>query len=221
MIVAVIGQKGGVGKTTTALAIGAEWHRRGRSVVLVDADPQGSTRTWGDVAAQAGEPAPLVVGMGAGLHKPDQLPALAARYDVAVIDTPPRHGEIMRAALAVADLAVLPCGPQPMDAWALAETLAVVAEVQAIRRELVAVVLLTRVSKRTTLGATAREALADCGLPILRAELGYRVAYAEAPALGRGVTMHAPHDPAADEVRALVDELENLTKPKGGRRRAT
>jgi chromosome partitioning protein len=46
MIIAVCGQKGGTGKTTTAYSIAAEMVSRGRKVLLVDADPQGSARTW-------------------------------------------------------------------------------------------------------------------------------------------------------------------------------
>jgi Mrp family chromosome partitioning ATPase len=49
-ILAFAGQKGGAGKTTTAIATACEWQARGRRVLLVDTDPQGSTRTWADVA---------------------------------------------------------------------------------------------------------------------------------------------------------------------------
>src|SRR5262245_4570065 len=123
MIIAFCGQKGGAGKTTAALVTATEWLLRGRRVLLVDADPQGSAKTWGEVAAEGGSAAPTVVAMGAGLHRPDQLPALARSFDLTLIDCPPRHGEIQRAALMVADLAVLPCGPSGLDVWALGESL--------------------------------------------------------------------------------------------------
>ena len=220
MIVAFVGQKGGVGKSTGAVCVAAELMRRGRSVLLVDADPQGTARTWGEVAAESGRPSPTVAAMGATMHRPDQLPRLRASFDAVVVDCPPRAGDIQRAALMVADVAVVPCGPSAADAWALAGSLELVAEARALRPELVAVVLLTRVQSHTALGRGAREVLAEGGLPVLRASLGYRVAYAEAVAAGAGVTDYAPGDVAGSEVRGLVDELEQLLgKARKGKRR--
>lgn len=77
-IIAFAGQKGGSGKTTTSISVASELFERGHKVLLVDADPQGSAQTWAAVAAELGHAAPVVVGMGAGLHRPDQLPSLAA-----------------------------------------------------------------------------------------------------------------------------------------------
>lgn len=221
MILAICGQKGGVGKSTAAVSLAAEWHARGLRVLLVDADRQGTARTWGDVAAEAGCPAPVVVAMGPGFHRPDQLPRLAAGYERIVIDCPPRAGEIQRAALAVADVAVLPCGPSAPDVWGLAESLALVQEARTTRPQLRAAVLLARRQSRTALGAGAREALASCGLPVLRAELAWRIAYAEAFAAGVGVTAYAPSSPAAAEVRALATEIDRLAgAPAAKRKRA-
>jgi chromosome partitioning protein len=210
MIVTFGGQKGGSGKSTAALAVAAELHARGRRVLLVDADPQGTLRTWADVAAEQGHAAPTVVAMGPSMYRADQLPRLAAGYDDVIIDAPPRHDEIQRAALMVADLVVLPCGPSPLDAWALVAGLDLVKRARALRPELRAVVLITRVQSRTSLGAGARETLNGSGLPVLATELGLRVAYQEAPAAGVGVTQYEPRGQAADEVRALVDELEKI-----------
>ncbi len=212
MILTFAGQKGGAGKTTAAISTAAEWQARGRRVLLVDADPQGSARTWGEVAAEAKQRAPTVVAMGAGLHRPEQLPALARGFDLVVIDCPPRRGEIQRAALMVADLAVLPCAPSGLDVEAFQESADLVVAARRVRPQLQAAVLLTRVAPRISLAASAREALATVGLPLLVTQLGFRVTYPEALAAGLGVTTYAPKSTAADEVRALVRELETFTK---------
>jgi chromosome partitioning protein len=212
MILTIAGQKGGAGKTTVALSTAAEWSSRGKRVLLVDADPQGSTKTWGEVAAEQQLSAPTIVSMGAGLHRPEQLPALAKSFEHTIIDCPPRHGEIQRAALMVADLAILPCGPSALDIWALTESLALIQAAREIRPQLKAAVLITRKIPRTTLGASLREALVSTGLPVLQAELCLRVTYPEATAAGKGVTLYDPRSPAAVEVRALVNELEAMIR---------
>jgi len=213
-IVALVGQKGGVGKSTTAVCIASEALARGRSVLLVDADPQGTARTWGEVATEAGHPSPTVVAMGATMHRREQLPRVRAGFDLVVIDCPPRSGDVQRSALMVADVALLPCGPSAADAWALASSIELVNEARTLRENLFAAVLITRKQANTTLGKSAREVLTESGLPLLETELGYRVAFQEALAAGLGVTTYAPADAAADEVRALVDELTSLGRRK-------
>jgi chromosome partitioning protein len=122
-----------------------------------------------------------------------------------------------------ADVVVLPCGPSAMDAWALAESVELVKAAQNVpkngRAPVVGVVLITRKVSRTAIGAGARDALAACGLPVLRVELGFRVAYQEAPAAGLGVAQYAPNDAAADEVRELVGELLEIGRKATKRRK--
>lgn len=221
MRIAFAGQKGGAGKSTAAVCVASVALERRRRVLLVDADPQGTVRTWAEVAAENGRSAPTVVAMGAAMHRPDQLPRVSAGFDWVLIDCPPRAGDVQRSALMVADVAVLPCGPTAADAWALAGTLEVVQEAQVLRPELQAVVLLTRIQGNTALGRGAREVLKDCGQRVLKAELGYRVAYQEALAAGRGVTDYAPKTPAAQEIAALFAELAALGKHHGKKTRSS
>jgi chromosome partitioning protein len=210
MIIALTGQKGGAGKSTTAIGLAVAAVERAHRVLLVDADPQGTARTWGEVAAENGHLTPTIIAMGATMHRPDQLPTLARPYDLTIIDCPPRHGDIQRSALMVADIAVLPCGPSAADAWALTATLDVIAEARTLREQLKACVLITRKQGRTALGKGARDVLGASGLPVLSTELGFRVAYQEAIAAGRGPTTFSPRDAAASEIRNLLDELEIL-----------
>ena len=217
MIVALTGQKGGVGKSTLAICIAAELLARRHKVLLVDADPQGTIRTWGEVAAEAGQTMPSIVSMGSTMHRPEQLPTVSAGYDHVIIDCPPRHGDIQRSALMVADMAILPCGPSSADAWALAASIDLINEARTLRPELEVRIVITRKQVRTALGRSAREELTKSGIELLKSELGYRVAFAESLGAGLGVTTYAPRDAAAEETRSLVNELLLWEKQQVGK----
>lgn len=207
-VVAIAGQKGGAGKTTVAIALAVEWMHRGQRVLLVDADPQQTARTWAEVASEQGRPCPTTVHMGANLWQPDQLPQLATGFDITIIDTPPRLGDVQRAALMVAGVVLMPCGPSTHDTWALAASLELINQARTLRPEMKAAVLLTRKVASTVIGREAREVLTSTGLPVFNTEIGYRTDYQEASAAGLGASTYRPSSPAAAEVRGMVDELE-------------
>lgn len=212
--IAFLGEKGGAGKSTLAVNVAAELAARGRRVLLVDADPQGTAITWASIAAEAGGTAPTTIALGDNLRA--ALPSAAAGFSDTVIDLPGRASKRAVGALMLSDVAVIPCGPSPADAWALAPTVELVGEAREVRAELRAVLVLNR-ADRTSIGASTREAIAGLGLPVLEASVGDRVAFREALAAGQGVTAYASSSPAAGEIRELVDELEALTR--AGRRR--
>lgn len=207
-IVVVAGQKGGAGKTTLAIQLASEWSARGHRVQLVDADPQGTALTWSAVASEAGHKGPLVVAMGDNLRT--QLATAADGFDFTVVDCPPRHGRRQAWALAQADVAVLPTGPDAPDVWALAETVDLVGDVQAMRPGLPAVIVINRRRPGTVLARRAREALADIPFPVLDAAITLGVAFPESIAAGLGVTEYASGSVAAGEVRRFVDEVEDV-----------
>lgn len=211
MIVTLTGQKGGVGKSTLAICLGVAALERGFRTLLVDADPQGTLRTWSEVAVENQRPVPTVVTMGATMHRPGQLESIAGNYDWTFIDCPPRIGDVPRSALMISDLAILPCGPSASDVWALSSSLELVQTARTLRDSLQACIVISRKQGRTSLGKDARWVLEKSGLSVLRSEIYYRVAYQEAIAAGSGVTGPGRRrDPAACEMRALFEEVEKL-----------
>jgi chromosome partitioning protein len=119
MIIGVLSQKGGVGKTTIAINTAATLALRGRRVLLVDADPQGSSLAWS--SARDRDPLFPVIGMAKpSLHR--DLPTIAEDYDVVVIDGAPRVNELGRSAILASDTILIPVQPSPYDVWAAALT---------------------------------------------------------------------------------------------------
>ena len=208
MIVALAGQKGGSGKTTVTINLADEWHRRGKDVLVCDVDPQGTARTWSDVAADLETDGPTTIGMGEGFH--DELPDLANGYDHTVVDCPPGHSARQRAAMMVADVVIVPCGPGATDIWSMAETIELARKARSVQPDLDVAILVTRKDARTVIADKAEEALRSTDLPVLDTMLGFRVAYQEAPNEGVGVTRYKPSGTAADEIQQLTDEIESL-----------
>ena len=203
MIVSVLNQKGGVGKTTIAVNLAACFASARRRVLLIDADPQGSALAWS--AARTAEPVFVVVGMAkANLHR--ELPALARPYDVAVIDGPPRVNELARAAIMASDLVLIPVQPSPYDVWAAADTVQLVNEAKSFKPKLSAAFVLNRMIAKTAIGRDVMTALKGFSdTPVLGSPLVQRVVYAESAARGLSVIEAAPKSEAAAELKQLAD----------------
>ncbi|MGM5030040.1 ParA family partition ATPase [Tardiphaga sp. 862_B3_N4_1] len=210
MIVALLNQKGGVGKTTLALHLAGQWANEGRRVTLIDADPQGSSLDWSQQRAREGLPHLFsIVGLARDtLHR--EAPELARNADHIVIDGPPRVAGLMRSALLAADLVLIPVQPSPFDGWASAEMLALIAEARVYRPELAARFVLNRCAARTVIARETAETLADHDPPVLSATIGQRVAFADMAQSGRLVFEADTYSMAAREIAAFATEVGRL-----------
>ena len=204
MIYAYLNQKGGVGKTTLSIHTAAELARRGRRVLLIDADPQGSTLAWSNCREDARF---TVVGMPkATLHK--EIDLMVGDYDDVVIDGPPRVTDLARSIVA-ADIVIIPIQPSPMDVWASADTVDLVREAQIYKPDLRCVLVINRKIANTAIGRDVRLALAELEMPVLKSDIGQRVTFAETAANGSTV-LDQKRNKAAKEIKKLVDELRRI-----------
>ena len=212
MIVALLNQKGGVGKTTLALHLAGAWALQGRRILLVDADPQGSALDWSALRAERGAPRLFgVIGLARDtLHR--ELPDLARGVDHVIVDGPPRVAALLRSALLGADLVLIPAQPSPFDGWASSEMLRLLGEARQFRPDLAARFLLNRCVTRTNIARDTGAALLAQDPPLLDTRIGQRVIFAEAAQSGGLAQESAPDGPAAREIAALAAEIEALPR---------
>jgi chromosome partitioning protein len=207
-VVAIVNQKGGTGKTTLATNLASVLAERG-TVLLLDSDPQASSQNW--AASDWASPEGLAVkGMGKG-NLLEQVRSMARDYDWIIIDGPPGITRTSADAVRAADLVLIPTKPSPLDVWAASD---IVAAVQARQKSTngmpKAAFVITMSQPRTRLGRQIDAALAEMGIPVLRARTTQRVAYPNAINDGNSV-VDGSDQTARNEILAIRGELESLT----------
>jgi chromosome partitioning protein len=203
VILSVISQKGGTGKTTVALNVAACAAQKKLRTLLIDADEQGSALAWAEVREE--DPLFSVVGMPkATIHK--ELSSIASDYDLCVIDCPPRLQKIARSALAASDGVLIPVGPSPLDLWAVEEMVELLEEVSEFHEVKSAFVMNKKITG-TAISKGVQQGLREFDVPLLKASLSQRVAFAEAAASGLSVSEYEPKSKATTEAKKLTNEV--------------
>jgi chromosome partitioning protein len=206
-VIAILNQKGGVGKTTLAVHLATALARNNRRVLLLDADPQGSALDW--AAARHGDPLFPVVGLPkSSIHK--ELPALAANYEIVIIDGPPRVYDVARSAIMASDLVLVPVQPSPYDVWAAKEIIDLLNEAAVYKPALQKAFVINRKIVNTAIGRDVADALSAYPIPVLETSVCQRVAFAESATQGLTVYELDPEMLAAQEMNALAEEVQGL-----------
>ena len=203
-IIAIVGNKGGAGKTTLSVNLAAGISNQS-SIAAIDADPQGSSLQWRAIA-------------GDNVHFPvyastfslkQQAESYSSKNDVVLIDCPPSVKSPQTVSvLEFADVALIPVQPSPMDLWATVHIEKAVAEARETNPELKALLVINQLESRTTLSKLVREVLNEIALPVAETAIRRRAIYRNSALEGKSVFGIGKRGAdAVEEINSLIQEV--------------
>jgi chromosome partitioning protein len=222
MIICAATEKGGPGKSTLLTNLAVTLAKQDLKVLLVDLDPQRTSRTWGLMRQQNASELGLGHIESIYLEGPQIIPKLAMDYDITLIDTSARDDETTREAVLISDLVLVALAFGGPDFIHLEHTIKEIIR-KAIRhrqfeqpeRPLHAAIMMNKVRERSTMVREIRNRCAELVAPdtqitLLESMCAQRDDYIGAFLQGMGVDEYAPRDKAAKEVSRLIRELVDL-----------
>ena len=194
-VLAVLSQKGGVGKTTLATSLAVAAESDGKSVAVVDLDPQATATFWQDIR---GKDTPAVISI-----QPIRLPAVlkaAAEQgtDLVIIDGAAVQREIAYDAAAVSDFVLVPTKPAVFDIKSMSDTIKAVQQ-----HEKPLAIVLNMIAPTGVENTDAFDAAQVLGVDICPVTIGNRKAFFRSQGEGLAVQEFEPGGKAAEEIQDL------------------
>jgi chromosome partitioning protein len=207
--IAIIGQKGGCGKTTTGQNLAVVAANEGNTVALIDLDSQATAAKWGDRRTVQN----LAV-VSAQVARLRHVLDAARNQDTAfaILDTQARTAEGSIEAAKVADLVLMPVRPLINDV----ETLHALRDVLAVAGSPRAVVVINEAPTQGQRHLETQKAAEGMGFQVCPVVIHHRSAYGDAPNAGQGVVEYEPDGKAAQEVRQLYKFVCELLNSRSG-----
>jgi chromosome partitioning protein len=209
-IIAIVNQKGGAGKTTTAVHL-AYWLSQRGTVFVVDADAQQSSATW---LEELNLPCEII-------NEPDELferlPELAQSHDFIIVDGAASVSETTRVILTHADMALIPCKPAGLDMHSTNRVIRLIRQAKDLRGGLPqAALFLNQAKKGTILLRESKTALSKTGVDLLDTVIYDRSIITDAPSQGQVVWQMsgASAKQAASEYDLLFQEASEVLDGK-------
>jgi chromosome partitioning protein len=252
--IAVANQKGGVGKTTTAINLATALAATGWRVLLIDLDPQGNASTglgvthsqrglssYDVLTGQCGAEEAVIatrvprldlvpatvdlsgaeielVALEERTHRLDRaLDAVAARWDVCLIDCPPSLGLLTINALVAAESILVPLQTEFFALEGLSQLLQTIERIRARFNPELSIlgVALTMYDRRNNLSAQVADDVRAClGKVVFETVIPRNVRLSEAPSHGIPALIYDHRCPGSEAYMQLARELiGRLPKP--------
>ncbi len=209
-VIAVVGNKGGAGKTTLSVNLASGLSKKSAKdrIAIIDADPQGSSLQWHEVAEMSDK----ISVFAATAALPTLVQELAGPFSYLIVDCPPSvQAPQTIDVLKVANLALIPVQPSPVDLWATVHIEQAISNAQLANPELQSMLVINQLEARTTLSRVVREALKEISLPVAKTALRRRAVYRNSALEGKTVfDMGARGAAAVEELEQLIQEVNRL-----------
>lgn len=213
MIISIVNQKGGVGKTTVAINLAVAFARAGKNILLVDADKQGSSLAFSTIRNELDLPSyEYRQVLTPNLHE------MSFDQSVVLIDVGGSDGDVFRSGIYASDAIIMPFSPSSLDIWGSELTLSIIDKANEFRRanrqkSIRVYGLLNMVVPRTSLTQDIREVANEIAqefnMGFLKTELGFRIAYKRCVNVGLGV-LESKDIKAFEEMKNLYQEVKDL-----------
>lgn len=204
MVISFLNQKGGVGKTTVSFNVVCELASRGKKVLFVDSDLQGSASLLNE-ARESDLGFPIVSIANPSINKAVQQ--IKADYEYIVIDGIPSISKITQSTILASDVVVVPMQPSGVDVWATESLIEMVDAAHVLNPDVVVGIVLNRFDGNRVLAKGILDMVEQTDWQVFDTAIGNRAVFQKSVTYGKSVAELERNGKADMEIKSLVDEI--------------